>query len=111
MTRIALYARYSSDMQSASSIEDQFRICREQAAREKWKIVSSYVSIRPAPRRRPVKHSRSDQAVRLAAVERPQFQGSSSSSFDAGWSLIRRSTSASQASGSMSLSLAVAMRE
>ena len=42
MTRIALYARYSSDMQSASSIEDQFRICREQAAREKWKIVSSY---------------------------------------------------------------------
>ena len=29
MTRIALYARYSSDMQSASSIEDQFRICRE----------------------------------------------------------------------------------
>lgn len=42
MTRIALYARYSSDMQSASSIEDQFRICREQAAREKWKIVGSY---------------------------------------------------------------------
>jgi hypothetical protein len=29
MIRAALYARYSSDQQSASSIEDQFRICRE----------------------------------------------------------------------------------
>ena len=26
MTRVALYARYSSDNQSVSSIEDQFRI-------------------------------------------------------------------------------------
>ena len=41
-TRIALYARYSSDNQSTSSIEDQFRICREQAEREKWKVVTSY---------------------------------------------------------------------
>ena len=31
MTRVALYARYSSDNQSESSIEDQFRLCREQA--------------------------------------------------------------------------------
>ncbi len=29
MTRVALYARYSSDNQSVSSIEDQFRICRD----------------------------------------------------------------------------------
>ncbi len=42
MTRVALYARYSSDMQSASSIEDQLRICREQAAREGWQIVGTY---------------------------------------------------------------------
>ena len=28
MIRVALYARYSSDNQSVSSIEDQFRICR-----------------------------------------------------------------------------------
>jgi len=42
MARIALYARYSSDMQSTSSIDDQFRICREQAAREKWKVVATY---------------------------------------------------------------------
>ena len=31
MTRVALYARYSSDNQNVSSIEDQFRICRDQA--------------------------------------------------------------------------------
>lgn len=42
MTRVALYARYSSDNQSASSIEDQFRICREQAKREGWSIVGCY---------------------------------------------------------------------
>ena len=42
MTRVALYARYSSDHQSVASIDDQFRICREQAARERWKVVGSY---------------------------------------------------------------------
>jgi DNA invertase Pin-like site-specific DNA recombinase len=42
MTRVALYARYSTDNQRDASIEDQFRICREQAKREKWKIVSTY---------------------------------------------------------------------
>ena len=42
MTRVALYARYSSDNQSDSSIEDQFRLCREHAARERWKIVGTY---------------------------------------------------------------------
>ncbi|MGV0819024.1 recombinase family protein [Martelella sp. AMO21009] len=42
MMRVALYARYSSDNQREASIEDQFRICREQAKREKWKIVGTY---------------------------------------------------------------------
>ena len=42
MTRVALYARYSSDNQREASIEDQLRICREQAKREKWKIVGTY---------------------------------------------------------------------
>jgi DNA invertase Pin-like site-specific DNA recombinase len=42
MIRVALYARYSSDNQSVASIEDQFRICREHAAREKWKTVGTY---------------------------------------------------------------------
>ncbi len=31
MSRVALYARYSSDLQSAASIDDQMRLCRERA--------------------------------------------------------------------------------
>ena len=42
MIKVALYARYSSDNQSVASIDDQFRICREHAAREKWKVVGAY---------------------------------------------------------------------
>ncbi|GBR01742.1 hypothetical protein AOE01nite_28840 [Acetobacter oeni] len=42
MTRVALYARYSSDNQREASIDDQFRICREHARREKWKVVGAY---------------------------------------------------------------------
>ena len=42
MLKVALYARYSSDNQSVASIEDQFRICREHVAREKWKTVATY---------------------------------------------------------------------
>ena len=40
--RAALYARYSSDQQRAASIEDQFRICREHAEREGWKLAGTY---------------------------------------------------------------------
>ena len=42
MIRAALYARYSSDLQSAASIEDQFRICRDHAERAGWTIVDTY---------------------------------------------------------------------
>jgi DNA invertase Pin-like site-specific DNA recombinase len=42
MTRAALYARYSSDNQSEASIEDQFRLCRDHARRERWETVGSY---------------------------------------------------------------------
>jgi DNA invertase Pin-like site-specific DNA recombinase len=42
MTRVALYARYSTHNQREASIEDRFRICREEAKREKWKIVGAY---------------------------------------------------------------------
>ena len=40
--RCALYARYTSDQERAVSIENQFRACRERAARESWKIASAY---------------------------------------------------------------------
>src|SRR3546814_1355867 len=42
MIRAALYARYSSDQQSSTSIADQQRICRERAAREGWQIEGAY---------------------------------------------------------------------
>ena len=42
MTRAALYARYSSDLQSAASIDDQFRICREHAERSGWMVAGGY---------------------------------------------------------------------
>jgi DNA invertase Pin-like site-specific DNA recombinase len=42
MSRVTLYARYSSDNQSESSIEDQFRLCREHARREQWRITGTY---------------------------------------------------------------------
>ena len=42
MKRIAIYARYSSDLQSDASIEDQCRLCEERAKREGWKVVNRY---------------------------------------------------------------------
>ena len=35
----AIYARYSSEKQSASSIEDQVRKCREYAAKNGWAVL------------------------------------------------------------------------
>jgi len=42
MPKVALYARYSTDNQSVVSIEDQFRICREHAGKERWQVVDTY---------------------------------------------------------------------
>lgn len=42
MSRVALYARYSSDNQREASIEDQFRLCREHAVRERWQVTTTY---------------------------------------------------------------------
>ncbi len=40
--RAAIYARYSSDLQTDSSIEDQIRIVEERAQREGWTITKQY---------------------------------------------------------------------
>ena len=40
--RAAFYARYSSDQQRSASIEDQFRVCREHADREGWRVAGAY---------------------------------------------------------------------
>jgi site-specific DNA recombinase len=42
MTSCALYARYSSDLQSPASIEDQVRLCRAYAARQGWTVVATF---------------------------------------------------------------------
>jgi site-specific DNA recombinase len=42
MKRAALYARFSSDLQSDRSIEDQFAVCRERAKRDGLKVVATF---------------------------------------------------------------------
>ena len=42
MKRVAIYARYSDDLQNSASIEDQLRICRERAEKEGWYVVNCY---------------------------------------------------------------------
>jgi DNA invertase Pin-like site-specific DNA recombinase len=40
--RAVIYARYSSDLQRATSIDDQIRVCKERIAREAWTLVQVY---------------------------------------------------------------------
>ena len=40
--RAAIYARYSTDLQSHASIEDQLRLCRARIEAEGWSLVDSY---------------------------------------------------------------------
>ncbi len=42
MTRVAIYARYSTDLQKETSIEDQIRICKTRAEVEGWTVVAHY---------------------------------------------------------------------
>lgn len=56
--RVALYARYSSDLQSAASIDDQLRLCHARAEREGWTVVAPF----------------NDAAMSGATTERPGYQ-------------------------------------
>jgi site-specific DNA recombinase len=56
--RAVIYARYSSDLQSEASIEDQIRLCRERVEQENGTVVDVYadyaISGKPAtPERNP----------------------------------------------------------
>ncbi len=42
MTRAAIYARYSSDLQTDASIEDQVRLCKEKAESCDWEVAECY---------------------------------------------------------------------
>jgi site-specific DNA recombinase len=56
--RAAIYARYSSDLQSASSAEDQIVICKERIAREGWTLAGVFL----------------DEAISGASMLRPGYQ-------------------------------------
>ena len=58
MSRVAIYARYSSDLQTDASIEDQIRICTDRSKNEQWKIVQTY----------------SDHGISGASLMRPGIQ-------------------------------------
>ena len=40
--RVAIYARYSTDLQREASIEDQIRLCQERADKEGWAVYQCY---------------------------------------------------------------------
>ncbi|MDA8250231.1 MAG: recombinase family protein, partial [Rhodospirillales bacterium] len=56
--RAVIYARYSSENQSASSIDDQIRLCREFVARQGWTVAQVYT----------------DAAISGATALRPGYQ-------------------------------------
>ena len=58
MKTVALYARYSTDLQSAASIADQLRLCEQRAAQEGWQVYCAY----------------SDGAISGASLHRPGIQ-------------------------------------
>src|ERR1700730_51145 len=58
--RCAVYARFSSDRQSLTSIDDQVRKCREHAERNEWEVLDRHIYI--------------DEAVSGASTERDGLQ-------------------------------------
>jgi DNA invertase Pin-like site-specific DNA recombinase len=56
--RCVIYARFSSDMQSEQSIDDQVRVCRALAERNGWEVVEVYA----------------DYALSGASAARPRYQ-------------------------------------
>lgn len=56
--KVAIYARYSSELQSSASIDDQIRICRDRAAAQGWTVSAIY----------------KDAALSGASDHRPEYQ-------------------------------------
>ncbi len=70
--RAVIYARYSSDLQSAASIEDQIRVCKERIAKEGWTLVQVF----------------RDSAMSGATTLRPGYQAMLESVREAGFDVI-----------------------
>lgn len=58
MTLVAIYARFSTEMQRDASIDDQIRLCQERADREGWHVVNTFT----------------DRAISGATMLRPGLQ-------------------------------------
>lgn len=56
--RVAIYARYSSELRRDASIDDRVRLCRDHAARAGWTVVETFA----------------DHALSGATTNRPAFQ-------------------------------------
>lgn len=40
--RVGIYVRYSSDLQSERSIEDQIALCRDRALSQNWTVTETF---------------------------------------------------------------------
>lgn len=75
-TRVAIYAKYSSDLQRPSSIEDQIRQCEEAAARRGWEVAREYIRFDKAQSGRSlVGRDGLDELVRLAEQKQSPYDG------------------------------------
>jgi site-specific DNA recombinase len=70
--RCAIYARYSSDMQRESSIEDQIHKCREYAEKQGWVVAENYVVYDQAISGANFDERASLQRLLAAAEQRPR---------------------------------------
>ena len=70
--RATAYARYSSDQQRATSIDDQLRNCRKRAEAEGWEIIETFA----------------DAAVSGSDAKRPQYQKMLAAAGDGGFQVL-----------------------
>ena len=67
--RVAIYARFSTDMQNALSAEDQIRLCRSYAERQGWEVATAYSDAAVTGQ----DHNRPGLNAMLAAADRRDF--------------------------------------
>jgi site-specific DNA recombinase len=67
--RVSIYARYSSDLQRAASIEDQILVCKERLVREGWTLTATYSDRGISG----ASHLRPGYQAMLAAARRGEF--------------------------------------
>ena len=72
MTTAAIYARYSSDKQRESSLEDQERTCRRRADQEGWTVAQVY----------------GDAAISGSRLDRPGYAAMLADAQAGGWTIL-----------------------